>query len=183
MPRTYPPAVEPSDAELLSAHAAGDPAAFGVLAERNFSRLWGIAMRTLGHPDDAADAVQEGLVSAMCRAHTYRGEASVGTWLARIVVNRCIDRLRAHRPTVPLADRDMPRPDPAGAVATRMAVDEALLALPVDQRLAIVLVDVQGWPVADAATMLGVPAGTVKSRCARGRARLAVLLGHLKEDR
>lgn len=173
----------PTDAELLAAHRAGDREAFGVLAERNFGRLWGLAMRTLGHPDDAADVVQEALVAAMCRAHTYRGEAAVSTWLARIVVNRCIDRLRSARPTVPLADRDLPQPDPAGGVTTRLAVDAALLALPVEQRVAVVLVDVQGWAVAEVAQLLEVPVGTVKSRCARGRTRLAALLGHLREER
>ena len=73
-------------------------------------------------------------------------------------------------------------PDVAVELATRLAVDEALALLPVHQRLAVVLVDVQGHPVAEAAAMLGVPPGTVKSRCARGRARLAVLLGHLREE-
>jgi len=173
----------PSDAELLAAHRAGDREAFGVLAERHFGRLWGGAMRTLGHPDDAADAVQESLLAAMRRAGTYRGEASVSTWLCRIVVNRCVDRLREQRPTVQLSEDDRPHPDPAGGLATRLAVDEALLALPVAQRVAVVLVDVQGWPVAEVARLLEVPVGTVKSRCARGRMRLAALLGHLREDR
>ncbi len=59
---------------------------------------------------------------------------------------------------------------------------EALALLPVGQRVAVVLVDVQGYPVAEVAAMLGVAPGTVKSRCARGRARLAVLLGHLREE-
>lgn len=172
----------PDDAQLLAAHRAGDPQAFGILAERNFDRLWGVAMRTLGHPDDAADAVQEALVSALRRADTYRGEASVSTWLCRIVVNGCIDRLRRERPTVPLADQHLPRPDPAGALTTRLAVDDALLTLPVEQRVAIVLVDVQGWPVAEVAQLLQIPVGTVKSRCARGRARLATLLGYLREE-
>ena len=62
------------------------------------------------------------------------------------------------------------------------AVDAALAALPVDQRVAVVLVDVQGWPLVEVAELLEVPVGTVKSRCARGRARLAVLLGHMRED-
>ena len=62
-----------------------------------------------------------------------------------------------------------------------MAVDHALVRIPVEQRVAVVLVDVQGCPVAEVAEILQVPAGTVKSRCARGRARLALLLGHLRE--
>jgi RNA polymerase sigma-70 factor (ECF subfamily) len=174
------------DTALLAAHRSGDPAAFGELAARYHRELWGIALRTLGDPDDAADAVQEGLVSAYRRAGTFRGEASVRTWLRRVVVNACIDRIRHERVrrTVPWPERDVParRADPAVETVTRLAVDEALAMLPVEQRVAVVLVDVQGYPVAEVATILGVPSGTVKSRCARGRARLAVLLGHLRRD-
>jgi RNA polymerase sigma-70 factor (ECF subfamily) len=175
-----------TDAELLDAHKRGDRHAFNVLAGRYTDRLWGIAVRTLNHPEDAADAVQEALVSAYRRASSYRGEASVRTWLHRILVNACIDLIRHHRcrPTVPLPTRDLAsrRPDHVTELATRMAVEDALAALPVEQRVAVVLVDVQGWPVAEAAEILEVPVGTVKSRCARGRARLAVLLGHLREE-
>ena len=175
-----------TDAELLAAHRAGDPLAFGLLAERSYARLWGVAMRTLAHPDDAADAVQEGLIAALRRADSYRGEATVSTWLCRIVVNACIDRLRreAVRPTAPWPEGDLPArsADPATQLATRLAVDEAMAALPAEQRLAVMLVDVQGWPVAEVAELLSVPVGTVKSRCARGRVRLAALLGHLREE-
>ncbi len=59
---------------------------------------------------------------------------------------------------------------------------DALAELPASQRVAVVLVDVQGWSVAEVAELLEIPVGTVKSRCARGRARLAVLLGHLREE-
>jgi RNA polymerase sigma-70 factor, ECF subfamily len=180
------PPQAPTDAELMAAHRAGDPAAFGALAGRYTERLWGVAVRTLNHPEDAADAVQEALIAAYRRADTYRGDASVRTWLHRIVVNACIDRIRhdRSRPTVPWPERDLParRPDPVAELATRMAVGEALAALPVEQRLAIVLVDVEGWSVAEAAEILDIPGGTVKSRCARGRARLAILLGHLREE-
>ena len=61
-----------------------------------------------------------------------------------------------------------------------MEIEAALATLPDEQRAALVLVDVQGLPVEDAASILGVPSGTVKSRCARGRARLALQLGHLR---
>lgn len=174
-----------ADAELLAAHRAGDPEAFGTLVARYRQTLWVIALHTLGDPDDAADAVQEALVAAYRRATTFRGESSVRTWLARIVFNACIDRVRHERvrPTVPWPDRDVParRSDPAVELATRLAVDEALALLPLEQRVAVLLVDVRGYPVAEVAAILGVPTGTVKSRCARGRARLAVLLGHLRE--
>ena len=65
---------------------------------------------------------------------------------------------------------------------TRLSVREALEVLPPAQRVAVVLVDVQGWSVAEVAELLEVPVGTVKSRCARGRVRLAALLGHLRTE-
>ena len=175
----------PNDADLLAAHRAGDPRAFDLLARHNYGRLWGVAMRLLGHPDDAADAVQEALISALRRADTYRGEASVRTWLCRITANVCIDRIRRERlrPTEAWCDREPASgADHAGQVVTRMAVDEALAELTVEQRVAVVLVDMEGWPVAEVAQLVGVPQGTVKSRCARARTRLAELLGHLREE-
>lgn len=175
-----------TDGELLAAHQAGDRRAFGVLARRHRDRMWSVALRTLRNPEDAADVVQEALIAGFRRAGSYRGEASVSTWLHRILINACIDRLRqeGRRGTVPLAEIDPPtgRSDLAADLVTRLAVDDALAVLPVAQRLAVVLVDVQGWPVQEVAEILEVPVGTVKSRCARGRARLAVLLGHLREE-
>lgn len=176
----------PGDDELLAAHRAGDPHAFAVLATRHQATLWAVALRTLRNPDDAADAVQEALVAAYRRAHSYRGESSVRTWLHRILVNNCVDRIRYERarPTVPLQDQEpaAKRPDLAADVATRLDLTEALAGLPVEQRVAVVLVDVQGWPLGEAARLLEVPVGTVKSRCARGRTKLAVVLGHLREE-
>ncbi|NMI02167.1 RNA polymerase sigma factor SigM [Pseudonocardia acidicola] len=174
-----------SDIELVAAHRGGDRHAFDELVRRHGDRLWGVAVRTLRHREDAADAVQEALVAAYRRIDGYRGEASVSAWLHRVVVNVCIDRIRRERvrPTVPWPERDIAArgPDPVLEVTTRMAVDDALALLPAEQRVAIVLVDVQGYPVAEVAEILQVAPGTVKSRCARGRARLAVLLGHLRE--
>ncbi len=172
------------DRALLAAHVAGDAAAFPQLVRRHRDRLWAVALRTTGDREEAADALQDALVSAYRSAASYRGEARVTTWLHRVVVNACLDRLRrkAVRPTVALPD-DLALSDPRDAIADRetaMEIEGALAALPLDQRAALLLVDVQGHSVQEAADVLGVPTGTVKSRCARGRARLAVTLGHLR---
>jgi RNA polymerase sigma-70 factor, ECF subfamily len=176
----------PTDADLLAAHRSGDEQAFGELVTRYRAKMWGIAARTLQHPEDAADVVQEALVSAYRSAGSYRGDASVRTWLHRILVNACIDRIRKERrrSTVPVADVEpwQRRGDVAAEVVTRLSVERALATLPAPQRLAVVLVDVQGWPLGEVAEILEIPVGTVKSRCARGRLRLAVLLGHLREE-
>ncbi|TAM71814.1 sigma factor-like helix-turn-helix DNA-binding protein [Mycobacterium sp.] len=147
-----------SDAELLAAHVAGDRYAFSELFLRHQRHLHRLARLTTRTPEDAEDAL----------------------WLHRIVVNACLDRLRrtkAH-PTVPLEDV-YPVADRTAQVETTMAVQRALMRLPVEQRAAVVAVDMQGYSVADTARLLGVAEGTIKSRCARARVRLAELLGYL----
>jgi RNA polymerase sigma-70 factor (ECF subfamily) len=150
-----------------------------------------VALRTLGDREEAADAVQDALVSAYRSAHTFRGHAAVTTWLHRITVNACLDRLRkaATRRTAPVDDpqhlEQLLEPHEAASVpAERNDLQRELVAalatLPPDQRAVLVLVDMQGYPVAEAAAVLDVPIGTVKSRCARGRARLLPLLTHLR---
>jgi len=180
---------EPTDAELLAEHVRGDPDAFATLVLRHRDRLWSLALRTTGNRDDAADAVQDALLSAHRNAAGFRSEAAVTTWLHRIVVNACLDRLRRQRtrPTVPWPESDLgvapeqlTAPDAIGRHETRWEIERALQQLPDDQRAAVVLVDVEGFSVAEAAQLLDCPTGTVKSRCARGRAKLAPLLAHVR---
>ena len=178
------------DAELLRRHLAGDGDAFGTLFLRHRERLWAVALRTVCDPDEAADALQDAMISAFRRAGDFRGDSAVTTWLHRIVVNASLDRLRrkAARPVTAAGDERVleavagPFPfatDPADASGIRMDVDSALRMLPDHQRAALVLVDMLGYSVAEVAEILGISVGTVKSRCARGRARLAPLLAHL----
>jgi RNA polymerase sigma-70 factor, ECF subfamily len=179
-------AAGPDDRALLAAHVRGDPEAFSELVRRHQNRLWAVAVRTTGNREDAADAVQEALVSAYRNAASYRGDAAVTTWLHRIVVNACLDmiRRRTARPAVPLpddADRIPAQGDAIAASETTLAIQGALATLPPEQRAALILVDIQGFSVDDAARMLDCAPGTVKSRCFRGRARLAPLLAHLRE--
>jgi RNA polymerase sigma-70 factor (ECF subfamily) len=148
----------------------GDPDAFGELFRRHRDRMWAVAVRTCGDREMAADAVQDGFLAAFRRADSFRGEAAVTTWLHRIVVNACLDRLRRRRPTQPLPEYDSldlaDRRDDHASTESTLDVRAALAQLPEGQRLALVLVD-----------MHGVAEGTVKSRCARGRTALAELLG------
>jgi RNA polymerase sigma-70 factor (ECF subfamily) len=182
--------VEASDAELLAAHVAGDPHAFGELVGRHRDRLWNVAYRTTQDAEEASDALQDALISAFRRADQFRGDSAVTTWLHRIVVNASLDRLRrrAVRHTQPLPDDNENLPgaavaDPRDDIERReiqMVITEALAELPPDQREAVLLVDVEGWSVEEAAAILACPAGTVKSRCFRGRAKLAKRLAHLR---
>lgn len=182
-----------SDAELLAAHCAGDPDAFAEIVRRHRDRLWAVALRTTGNPEEASDALQDALISAYRRAESFRGDSAVTTWLHRIVVNASLDRLRrrAVRAWVPLPEEgsgpalvdDSRLADPRAAAESSETVAEvraALDTLPPDQRAAIVLVDLEGWSVEEAAQALECPIGTVKSRCFRGRAKLAERLAHLR---
>lgn len=171
------------DREVLAAHVAGEAHAFDELVRRYADRLWSFAARTLDDQHEASDVLQEAFLAAFRSAGGYRAEASVSTWLHRIVLNACFDRLRRARVRAaePIGDHDVPTPrDPVADHLTRLTVAEALARVPLPQRLAVVLVDVQGFSVAEAAVILGVREGTVKSRCARGRLRLSRLLGHLR---
>ena len=170
-----------SDRALMARHLEGDPDAFGEIFRRHRDRLWAVAVRTTNDRELAADCVQDGFVNAFRRAASYRGDAAVSTWLHRIVVNACLDRLRRERDVLrragDVADIDVvDRHDRHGEAETGLDVRAALAALPEHQRLALVLVDMHGMPVAEAAEVLEVAVGTVKSRCARGREALAALL-------
>jgi RNA polymerase sigma-70 factor, ECF subfamily len=130
------------------------------------------------------------MISAFRRADSFRGDSAVTTWLHRIVINACLDRLR-RKASRPLAGGTDERtldnlaaghamPDPSSDSDTSLDVMAALRTLPPDQQAALVLVDMLGYPVAMTAEILGVSEGTVKSRCARGRARLLPRLAHLR---
>jgi len=171
-----------SDVELLDAHVAGDPDAFSALVRRHYDYLWRLAIRTSFNREDAAEALQEALISAYRRAHTFRHACPVRGWLYRIVVNACLDkmraqRLRTHSELTPVLHervslRDHFHQDPVWAIV----VAEALSELPHEQRDAVVVVDMLCCSVAEAAHLLNIPPGTVKSRCSRGRSKLAALL-------
>jgi RNA polymerase sigma-70 factor, ECF subfamily len=178
------------DAALLRAHVNGDPDAFALLVARHKDRMWAVALRIMRDPEDAADALQDAYIAAFRRAASFRGESQVTSWLHRVVVNACLDRLRSMRlrETKPLPENlDRSRKmgaitkDPAEIKEQRSVVAGALGTLNADQRAALVLVDMEGYSVEEAAEILGYAPGTVKSRCARGRARLLPLLSHLKQ--
>lgn len=172
-----------TDAELITAHCAGDAEAFGEIFRRHKDRMWAVAVRVCRDRELAADCVQEGFLTAYRRADTFRGDAAVTTWLHRIVVNACLDRLRRTRPSAPLSDQELPgERDEHAQTDIRLDVHRALEQLPEPQRIALVLVDMHCLPVAEAAEVLDVPAGTVKSRCSRGRVALAELLGLPEKD-
>ncbi|WP_102145533.1 RNA polymerase sigma factor SigM [Mycobacterium hubeiense] len=173
-----------SDAELLTAHVAGDRYAFEELFYRHQRQLYRLARLTSGSPEDAADALQDAMLSAHRTAAAFRYDSAVSSWLYRIVVNACLDRLRRAKthPTTTFDADAYSGGDPTRRVETSIVIERALMRLPVEQRAAVVAVDMHGYSVAETARMLGVAEGTVKSRCARARAKLAEALDCLAAE-
>ncbi|GAB3133665.1 RNA polymerase sigma factor SigM [Tsukamurella serpentis] len=172
----------PSDERLLERAARGDHDAFTQLYLRHRRQLHATALRTIRAHADAEDCVQEAMLRAYQLSPGFRGDCRVASWLHRIVVNACLDRARRNQIRVSL-----PMPDDLSGLGSdegrsaadldrRLSVDAALKLLPEDQRAAVIAVDMHGLSVAQAAELLGVAAGTVKSRRARARSRLARLL-------
>jgi RNA polymerase sigma-70 factor (ECF subfamily) len=172
------------DEALLERARRGSRDAFGELVVRHQDGLYTMALRLLGRPEDAADVVQETFLRAYDNLPKLRG-ASVRGWLYRVASNcsRDVQRRGVRRPTSSLEDDDgkvVDLPDPAlGPDATAEAreraavIRDAVLALPVDYRAAVVMRDVNDLSYEEISDALRVPMGTVKSRINRGRAMLA----------
>ena len=177
----------PDEPQLISRSQDGDVQAFNLLVERYQNRIYGLSYRMLGDPDAAADAAQDTFLSAYRNIGRYRG-GSFLAWILRIATNACYDQLRA-RKRRPQASLDAF--DPEGDEAVRQFTDPGeppdertlrdelareierrLAELPDDQRLAVILSDIQGYSYDEIAAATGWPLGTVKSRLSRGRTHL-----------
>jgi RNA polymerase sigma-70 factor (ECF subfamily) len=174
----------PSDESLLAAHLKGDPRAFGELVSRHERRIYGLCLRILGNREDAEDAAQEAFLAALRKASSFRRAAAFSTWLYRIAVNAATDQARRRgRARLTALDPEdagllaTPGGDLGEVVASAVAVQTALTQVPEEFRVAVVLCDLYRVPYADAAQILEVPVGTVKSRVFRGRLALAEQLG------
>lgn len=175
------------DAELLSRVADGDPAAARALVARKLPRLLSLAGRMLGDPREAEDVAQDAFVRVWKQAPRWRaGEAKFDTWLHRVAMNLCYDRLRRRRET-PMADPpervdEGPGPD-RGLLAADVGrqVARALQALPERQREAIVLCHYQELGNIEAAQVMGVSVEALESLLARGRRALRAALSDLAE--
>lgn len=173
-----------TDTELLAAHVAGDPHAFEELFRRYHPRLHRVARGNCSNPEDAADAIQDAMLAVHRGAAAFRQQSAVGSWLHRILINACVDRLRHNksRATIALDEEAHPVADRTTQIDTAVMVHRAVAQLPPDQRAVVVAVDLHGYSVGDAARLLGIPEGTVKSRRARARMRLAAMLTRPGEE-
>jgi RNA polymerase sigma-70 factor (ECF subfamily) len=164
------------DRELVRAHLRGNRGAFSTLVERHQRRVYNIAYRMLGRPEDAADATQEVFLTCLRKLSRYRGESAFTTWLHRVTVNVCHDALRKRSREQPAREEEGPEPasrDVADAAAAAVDVQRALSLVPEEFRAPLVLHDLDDLPYDEIAEILGAPLGTVKSRIHRGRVALA----------
>lgn len=179
---------------LIASAQRGDARAFNELAAAVVDGIYTVAYRTVGRTDLAADVVQETLLSAFHHIRSFRG-GSFRAWLTRIAVNKSYDALRSiqRRREDPIDNLAPGDDEPTGPTTPDDPVETALAAelrrhlqaglreLPVDQRTAVVLFDVEGYSYEEIAYITGVAVGTVKSRISRGRARLRELLAQHRE--
>lgn len=174
------------DIDLIDRFLAGDVSAFDELMAAHEDRVFGVCLRMLRDRDAALDAVQETFINVFRKAHKYRAEAAFSTWLYRVAVNTCYDQIRKskRKQTRPLPDTleqaDPRSGDELEAIELRPQIEEALQALSPEFRAAVILVDLEGQALEEAANMLDIPVGTVKSRVFRGRKLLAQSLGNLR---
>lgn len=173
-----------SDEELLAAYVSGYPRALEALLLRRRDFIWSLSLKFLGNATLAEEAMQEASIALFKRAHQFKGDSKFTTWMYQIVHNCAMDVARKYRKSDVHVDVDQYTEtfsveDQSDEITSRQAVMKALMEIDPDQRAALVLVVMEGLSVEEASTTLGVPAGTIKSRCSRGKAALATLLSEL----
>ena len=183
------PCADDTDEALMVRAGTGDRAACQLLVERHIARMLAFAHRTVGNRSDAEDAVQDVFLRVWATAPRWKtGSARFTTWLYRVAMNVCLDRIAKKRETTAddLPEIADPRPEPSAAVHDAQVahhVSAALTALPETQRIAVTLCHYQGLRNIEAAEVMGVSVEALESLLARGRrtlrARLRVLLPDL----
>ena len=172
-----------TDSELVDKATNGDHRALDALVERYSPRVNRLASQLMGDLEEAKDAAQESLVKVCTRLKQFRGEAQFATWLHRLVVNTCRDRMAFQRvrraEPLELDEHATDGTDPSNlAVLTDLRRDlaYALSRLSNDQRIAVVLRDSFGMSYKEISRVARMPVGTAKCYVHRARARLRTLL-------
>ena len=175
------------DIDLIDRYLSGDVDAFNELMAAHEDRVFAVCLSMLRDRQAALDATQETFLTVFRKADRYRAQAAFSTWLHRVAINTCYDHLRREkrRGAASIPDHydepDRTSGDEFEAVDVRGDIADALAELNPEYRAAVVLVDLQGLSLDQAAEGLDVPTGTVKSRLFRGRKQLAQKLGNLRD--
>lgn len=187
LPRTILRVEHDDDAALLARARAGDVDAFAVVVRRYERRVRSVLARLLDDERDVEEATQDAFVQAWRSLGRFRGEAAPFTWLYRIAVNQALMRLRRRRPrTAALdeaAERDLAAPDRVGDAELRAFLLARVRELPIEQRVPLVLRDLQGLSNAEVAEVLELSVAAVKSRIHRARLRLRAELEAWEEGK
>jgi RNA polymerase sigma-70 factor (ECF subfamily) len=178
------------DSELLDAVRKGDRGAVEELLARYEANIYRFGLRMCGNEEAAREVLQETLLAAFRNLPGFRGDAALSTWLYQIARSFCIKERRGERPTEPLEGRtgerlaeSSPAPDAhVHAKEIGAALAAAIGALPPDHREVLVLRDVEGLSAEEAAAIVGVEVGALKSRLHRARAQLRTELAALLGD-
>ena len=172
----------PPETDLVARCRAGDVDAFETIYRQHSARVYSLACRMAGSPEEGEDLLQEIFLQAYQKIGGFKGESSIGTWLYRLALNHCLDFVRSRRAKMakvtdtldtdgamePLAPRDTP--------VARLDLDRAMRQLPPGCREAFVLHDVEGFDHKEVASLLGIAEGTSKSQVFKARAKLRALL-------
>jgi RNA polymerase sigma-70 factor, ECF subfamily len=174
--------VSPADEDVARRCRAGDVDAFEILYGRQAARIYTLACRMAGSPEDGEDLLQEIFLQAYRKIGTYKGDAAIGTWLYRLALNHCLDYVRSRAARMktltdtldgeqsyqPLARRETPD--------IRLDLERAIERLPDGCREAFVLHDIEGLDHKEVGRLLGVAEGTSKSQVFKARAKLRAFL-------
>jgi RNA polymerase sigma-70 factor (ECF subfamily) len=171
-----------SSGDLIARCQAGDAEAFETLYRQHAARLYTLACRMAGSPEDGEDLLQEIFLQAYRKLGSFKGDSAIGTWLYRLALNHCLDYVRSRQAKMnkltetldaessfePTARRDTP--------IARMDLERAVERLPEGGREAFVLHDVEGFDHKEVATLLGIAEGTSKSQVFKARMKLRAIL-------
>ena len=164
--------------DLVARYRAGDADAFETLYRQHAARIYTLACRMAGSPEDGEDLLQEIFLQAHRKLDSFKGDASIGTWLYRLALNHCLDYVRSRQARMsrvtdtldadtsmePIARRETP--------IARIDLDRAIERLPEGCREAFVLHDVEGFDHKEVGALLGIAEGTSKSQVFKARMKL-----------
>ena len=172
-----------SDAELVSRSLNGDVDAFETVYRQHSGRIYTLACRMAGSPEDGEDLLQEVFLQAFRKLQTFKGDASLGTWLYRLALNHCLDYVRSRQARMKKLTDTLDAEtsfEPAARRTTPIAkldLDRAIERLPDGCREAFVLHDVEGFDHKEVGALLGIAEGTSKSQVFKARLKLRAILG------